>query len=233
MTPFPLDASRISPILLSTLLSVGLAIDTHGEPPSSESPTPSQQWLEAHRKAQPKRYFGEPIDLSLRDADLVEVLRSFAEIGRFNLVIQPNVQGKVTVELKNVPWDQALEQILKINNLGMEISGGRARVGTGLGRPGDLRDLSPTTVRLELRHADPALVARALDPPDATGAIAVQARTEAGILVLTGTRATLHQVGSFLARVDTEEATAALAELDPAARERRYHQLWRRLRQQP
>jgi len=75
-----------------------------------------------------KRYVGKPITLSLKDADLVEVLRSFAQLGDFNLVIQPGVQGKVTAELHDVPWDQALEAILKINNLGMEISGNLVRV---------------------------------------------------------------------------------------------------------
>ena len=66
---------------------------------------------------------GEPITLSLRDADLVEVLRSFGKLTDANLIIDPDVKGKVTVELKNVPWDQALYVILKSNGLGMEISG--------------------------------------------------------------------------------------------------------------
>lgn len=69
------------------------------------------------------KWTGEPISLSLRDADLVEVLRSFGKMTDVNLIIDPSVQGKVTVELKNVPWDQALYVILKSNGLGMEISG--------------------------------------------------------------------------------------------------------------
>lgn len=69
------------------------------------------------------RWVGEPISLSLRDADLVEVLRSFAKMVDVNLVIDAGVQGKVTVELRDVPWDQALYVILKSHGLGMEISG--------------------------------------------------------------------------------------------------------------
>lgn len=69
------------------------------------------------------RWAGEPINLSLKDADLVEVLRSFAKMVDVNLVIDPGVQGKVTVELRDVPWDQALYVILKTHGLGMEISG--------------------------------------------------------------------------------------------------------------
>jgi len=76
-----------------------------------------------------QRYFGAPIDMSLRNADLVETLRSFAEISGLNIVVQPEVQGRrVTVELHNVPWDQALEQILKINNLGFEVEGNIMRI---------------------------------------------------------------------------------------------------------
>lgn len=73
-------------------------------------------------------YVGEPIDMSLRQADLVETLRSFASISDLNFVIQPGVSGTVTVELKGVPWDQAMTQILKINNLGMDIEGTIVRI---------------------------------------------------------------------------------------------------------
>ncbi len=77
---------------------------------------------------QEKQYYGEPIDMSLRQADLVETLRSFATISDLNFVIQPGVKGTVTVELKGVPWDQAMEQILKINNLGMDLDGTIVRI---------------------------------------------------------------------------------------------------------
>lgn len=77
-----------------------------------------------------KRYFGEPIDMTLKDADVVETLRSFAKISGLNIVIQPDVSGRVTVELHEVPWDQALEQILKINGLGYEVEGNIMRIAT-------------------------------------------------------------------------------------------------------
>jgi type IV pilus assembly protein PilQ len=75
-----------------------------------------------------REYFGEPIDMSLKEADVVETLRSFAQISGLNIVVQPQVQGRVTVELHDVPWDQALEQILKINNLGYEVEGNIMRI---------------------------------------------------------------------------------------------------------
>ena len=68
---------------------------------------------------------GHLISLSLKDADLKEILRSFAKLGRFNLVLDPGVQGKVTVELHDVPWDQALSVILKTHGLAAEGASGR------------------------------------------------------------------------------------------------------------
>ncbi len=75
-----------------------------------------------------KVYTGDPISMTLRDADVVETLRSFANISDLSIVVQPEVKGSVTVELENVPWDQALEQILKINGLGYEIEGTIMRI---------------------------------------------------------------------------------------------------------
>jgi type IV pilus assembly protein PilQ len=74
------------------------------------------------------RYVGEPISFTLRDADIKEVLRTFARISGLNMVIQPGVSGSVTVELEQVPWDQALDIILKTNGLGYELEGNIMRI---------------------------------------------------------------------------------------------------------
>lgn len=65
-----------------------------------------------------KRYTGRRISLDLQDADLVNVLRLFAEIANLNMIISPDVKGKVTVRMVNIPWDQAMDIILKMNGLG-------------------------------------------------------------------------------------------------------------------
>jgi type IV pilus assembly protein PilQ len=75
-----------------------------------------------------RRYLGEPMTITVKDADIKDILRSFAEISGLNVVVQPGVSGRVTVELKDVPWDQALEQILKINSLGYQLEGNIMRV---------------------------------------------------------------------------------------------------------
>jgi type IV pilus secretin PilQ/predicted competence protein len=92
--------------------------------PAAPSPAFPQQTVGGPKK----EYVGDPISLSLKDADIKDVLRSFAKISGLNVVLQPGVGGTVTVELESVPWDQALDQILKINNLGYELEGNIMRI---------------------------------------------------------------------------------------------------------
>lgn len=77
-----------------------------------------------------RRFTGEPISLDLKDADLRDVLLTFSKLARLNMVIDPEVRGSVTVRLENVPWDQALDVILKVNGLGYVLEGNIARVGS-------------------------------------------------------------------------------------------------------
>ncbi|HKA37524.1 MAG TPA: secretin and TonB N-terminal domain-containing protein [Thermoanaerobaculia bacterium] len=75
------------------------------------------------------RYAGEPISLDLKDADLKDVLRTFAELTKVNIAVDPDVKGSVTVRLHDVPWDQALDVILQMNGLGYVLEGRILRVG--------------------------------------------------------------------------------------------------------
>ena len=75
------------------------------------------------------RFAGEPISLDLKDADIRDVLRTFAQLARLNMAIDPGVKGSVTVRLHDVPWDQALDVILQINGLGYVLEGNVLRVG--------------------------------------------------------------------------------------------------------
>ena len=191
---------------------------------AQQGKTATELWLDAHRDPNQKTYFGELIDLSLRDADLVETLRTFAEVGRFNLVIQPGVKGTVTVELKQVPWDQALEQILKINGLAMDITGGRVDVTPRTGRTQSTH-FGLVTVRLKPVHADAGVIARALDHPMAGvptpgGTI----RAEGDTLILRDTRASLQDFARVLSYIDVPSA----AEETPESLARRCIEVWNR-----
>ena len=78
--------------------------------------------------ATPPRYSGFPVSLDFQGADLRAVLRTFAEISSLNIVIDPSIQGTVDVALRDVPWDQALDLILRSNQLGCEVDGTIARI---------------------------------------------------------------------------------------------------------
>jgi type IV pilus assembly protein PilQ len=66
----------------------------------------------------------------LKDADIRDVLKTFSRLEKFNLAIDPEVKGSVTVCLANVPWDQALDVILATNSLGYVLEGRILRIGT-------------------------------------------------------------------------------------------------------
>jgi type IV pilus assembly protein PilQ len=65
------------------------------------------------------RYVGRRISLDFQQADISNVLRLIAEVSGFNIVVGEGVKNKVTMKLANVPWDQALDMLLKMNGLGM------------------------------------------------------------------------------------------------------------------
>ena len=56
------------------------------------------------------------------------MLRLFSQISGLNMIIDPAVQGRVNVLLNDVPWDQALEQILRSNKLGYSVDGNIMRI---------------------------------------------------------------------------------------------------------
>jgi type IV pilus assembly protein PilQ len=75
-----------------------------------------------------RRFTGHPVSLDFQGADLRAVLRTFSEISGLNIVIDPSVTGSVDVALRDVPWDQALDIILRANKLGYMLDGTIVRV---------------------------------------------------------------------------------------------------------
>ena len=75
-----------------------------------------------------QRFTGFPVSLDFQGADLRAVLRTFAEISGLNIVIDPSIQGTVDVALRDVPWDQALDIILRANRLGYAVDGTIVRI---------------------------------------------------------------------------------------------------------
>ncbi len=76
------------------------------------------------------KYTGEPISVNLKDVDLKDFFRLIHEISGLNVVLDPNVHGNLTIVLDDVPWDQALDIVLKNNDLARELEGNVLRVAT-------------------------------------------------------------------------------------------------------
>lgn len=176
----------------------------------------------------PSRWTGEPITLSLRDADLVETLRNFAKIGNFNLVLDPSVDGKVNVELRNVPWDQALDQILKAHGLGTDIVGDQRLIASPPSLVDQRRRLQAVQrVELRLRHTDPAEVASILRRPS-PGMLTDQGSAEVatnGTLVIRDRAFQLQRLGPLILGLDVKTVAAEDDDLTTRA-----DAIWRRLR---
>ena len=128
-TPAPQAIPAVAqPAPAANAAPVAAATATRATPPA----TPPAQKTEV---AQPQpsangapRFSGNPVSLDFQGADLRAVLRTFAEISGLNIVIDPTIQGTVDVALRDVPWDQALDIILRANKLGYLVDGTIVRV---------------------------------------------------------------------------------------------------------
>jgi type IV pilus assembly protein PilQ len=76
------------------------------------------------------KYSGEPISVNLKDVDLRDFFRLIHEISGLNVVLDPNVKGTLTIVLDDVPWDQALDIVLKNNDLDKQLDGNVLRIAT-------------------------------------------------------------------------------------------------------
>ena len=114
-----------------------LPVSAHAAQQSQTTITPAVN-LAAEQKAQAgqqpastgPKYTGEPISVNLKDVDLKDFFRLVHEISGLNVVLDPNVHGTLTVVLDDVPWDQALDIVLKNNDLARELEGNVLRIAT-------------------------------------------------------------------------------------------------------
>ncbi len=72
---------------------------------------------------QTSQYTGEPLSLDFQDVPVRKVLQIIAQVNGFNLVTTDTVSGNVTISLSGVPWDQALDMILKVKGLDKRLEG--------------------------------------------------------------------------------------------------------------
>ena len=105
------------------------AASTTPQPAVNMAAEQKAQMSQSPATAGPK-YTGEPISVNLKDVDLKDFFRLIHEISGLNVVLDPNVKGTLTIVLDDVPWDQALDIVLKNNDLARQLEGNVLRIAT-------------------------------------------------------------------------------------------------------
>jgi type IV pilus assembly protein PilQ len=85
-------------------------------------PEPKAREIKVEKK-EGKVYTGQKITADFQDANIRSVFRLIAEVSGLNIVTGEDVKGLVTMKLSEVPWDQALETIMDIQQLGTKVQG--------------------------------------------------------------------------------------------------------------
>lgn len=182
--------------------------------PPQTTPRPNQQIITATGE---KQYKGTPITLDFSGADLRSVLRYFNEISGLNIIIDPSVPATpIDVVLRDVPWDQAFETLLRTHKLGYvaegtivriaplsvlaEEEGDRRKLAEAKALAGDLRVQTFSLSYAKAGDLSPLLVKSALSQ---RGQIQVDARTNT--IIITDLPDRLQTVSALLGALDRPE----------------------------
>ncbi len=131
----PHAASAKEPVHLAaaeeTAPSPEMKLDDDVAPPSAVTLAPHAS---VHRGAGAPGsggpFTGQRISLDFKDADIQNVLRVLADVSQLNIIATDDVKGKVTLHLTDVPWDQALDLVMRSNRLEMTREGNVVRIST-------------------------------------------------------------------------------------------------------
>jgi type IV pilus assembly protein PilQ len=180
--------------------------------------------LDANALAKAPNYRGEKLSLNFQNIDVRALLQVIADFTNFNVVTSDTVTGSVTLRLKDVPWDQALDIIMQAKNLGMRKNGNvlwiapkdelATKEKLELEAKAQIADLEPTrTQSYQLNYTKADEVGKSLIGTGATssggqqnrilskrGSVITEARTNQ--LFVTDIPAKLEEVTALLAKID-------------------------------
>ncbi len=184
--------------------------------------TGEEERLDLYGDQHAKLYTGEPIALDFFDTDIKNVFRIIREISGKNFAIDKDVTGKVTLTLdKPVPWDQVLDLVLKMNELGMKMEGDIIRVAslTTLKREEDLeakklaaaqakkKQEDLVTAFLPINYANAQVVAKNLikpliSPNRASDGASVTVDDRLSMIILTDVPSVIKRAKEIIQRID-------------------------------
>ena len=128
----------VSEIPQSALASAAAAPAVRVQPPAPRQPAtapppaapPASLTPVLSLPAQPGEFAGHPLTLDLVNISLVDFFRLMAEEGGINVVMDPGIQGTLSIKVVKVPWDQIFEAALTNNSLEKQIDGNLVRIAT-------------------------------------------------------------------------------------------------------
>lgn len=161
-------------------------------------------------------FTGEPISLDFQDVPVRQVLQIIAQVNEFNLVTTDTVTGNVTISLSGVPWDQALDMILKIKGLDKRLEGNilliapteelTARETQQLQSKQQVAELAPlVSTNVQINYAKAIEISEILKGTENSiltprGSVAVDERTNT--LLLRDTQASIDEAKSLVEALD-------------------------------
>ncbi|MCB9477295.1 MAG: type IV pilus secretin PilQ [Deltaproteobacteria bacterium] len=123
-----IKANRVQSRRNLAMLGAALFVMAMGLTHSSTAWAQEEGYVPLSGEFSEKAYFGKKITMDYQEADIKSVLRVLSEVSGMNIITGDEVVGKITIKLQNVPWDQALDVILKTKKLGMVQSGNIIRI---------------------------------------------------------------------------------------------------------
>ena len=164
-------------------------------------------------------YVGERISLNFQDIEVRAVLQLIADFTELNLVASDTVSGNITLRLQNVPWDQALELVLKTKGLDSRTIGNVLMVGPAeeiaererqeIEANKQIAELAPLQAEfIRIRYAKAADIVQLFEAGSEEGgslvsergSVVVDERTNA--IIITDTAAKLAEIRDLVERVD-------------------------------
>jgi type IV pilus assembly protein PilQ len=168
------------------------------------------------RKKDEFGYSGERLSLNFQDIEVRSVLQLIADFTGINVVVSDTVGGSLTLRLKNVPWDQALDIILKTKGLAMRQTGNvmliapseeiAAREKLELESQKQIEELEPLYSEfMQINYAKADVIATLLKNPETSllserGTVTTDERTNT--LLVQDTASKLVEIRKLVARLD-------------------------------
>jgi type IV pilus assembly protein PilQ len=169
-----------------------------------------------------ERYTGERISIDLQGAEVEHVLRLISEISGYNLILDDEISGKISLKLVDIPWDQALDLVLLQRGLGMVIKGNIMRIASiskleaervqlqkareaAIQAQVSLQNLAPLKTEYMQINYNTAAEFEGKVKAMLTGRGSASSDSRTNILIVTDTEDTLKRIDSFIKKLDRAE----------------------------